>query len=68
MDFLKRFFLFWYDFIVGDDPIVALGTVVALALTAVFVRVEALESIAWLPMPVTVAVFLTISVRRGIAH
>jgi hypothetical protein len=32
---LRRFFAFWYDFIVGDDWRVALAVVLALAATAI---------------------------------
>ena len=34
MNYLKRFFAFWYDFIVGDDWTVAAGVVIAFALSA----------------------------------
>jgi hypothetical protein len=31
MNFLKAFGQFWYDFIVGDDPKIAVAVVIALA-------------------------------------
>ena len=34
MKYLKAFGRFWYEFIVGDDPKIAIAIVVALALTA----------------------------------
>ena len=33
MKYLKSFGAFWYDFIIGDDWLVAAGVVIALALT-----------------------------------
>jgi len=33
MNFIKRFLAFWYDFIVGDDWIVAAGVVLVLAIS-----------------------------------
>ena len=38
MDLLKQFGLFWWDFIVGDDWIIAVGVVIALIVTALCVR------------------------------
>ncbi len=35
MRYLRGFFAFWYDFIVGDDWRVAAAVIVALAITAV---------------------------------
>jgi len=32
--YLKAFGRFWYEFIVGDDPKIAIAVVIALALTA----------------------------------
>ena len=34
MKYLKAFGRFWYEFIVGDDPKIAIAVVIALALTA----------------------------------
>lgn len=34
MKYLKAFGQFWYEFIVGDDPKIAIAVVIALALTA----------------------------------
>jgi hypothetical protein len=33
MAFIQRFVRFWYDFIVGDDPVIAVGVIIAMALT-----------------------------------
>jgi len=38
MTYVKHFVLFWYDFIVGDDWIVAAGVVVALIVSAALAR------------------------------
>ena len=38
MTVLKNFLLFWYDFIVGDDWIVAAGVVLTLALSTALAR------------------------------
>ena len=67
MNFLKRFSAFWYDFIVGDDWIVAAGVVVLLATTGALVQAN-LNTAAWLMMPVGVVVVLAISLRRATAR
>jgi len=42
LGFVKAFFAFWYDFLIGDDWGIAVGVVVALALTALVAhRVDA---------------------------
>ena len=38
MRWITQFAAFWYDFIVGDDWVVAVGVVAALALTALLAR------------------------------
>jgi len=38
MDRIRGFFAFWYDFIVGDDWVLAVGVLVALAVVAVSQR------------------------------
>ena len=64
MDFLKRFGAFWYDFIVGDDWLVAVGVLVSLGLAAVLVRAE-LDLAAALLLPLSVAAVLTTSLLRA---
>jgi hypothetical protein len=54
-----RFLRFLWDFVVGDDPLVAAGVVVALAVTAV------LE--VWWLLPVAVLGLLYVSLRRAAA-
>ena len=54
-----RLLRFLWEFVVGDDPLVAAGVVVALAVTAV------LE--VWWLMPLAVLVLLYASLRRAAA-
>ena len=58
MNYLKRFFAFWYDFIVGDDWTVAAGVVIAFALSALLVR-SGVD--AWWLMPLAVGALLALS-------
>jgi hypothetical protein len=50
-----------WDFVVGDDPITALGVVIAIGLTAVIAGAGAS---AWWVMPVAVLGLLALSLRR----
>lgn len=60
---IRSFLAFWYDFVVGDDPIVFLGVIVALAVTAALV---ATGVPAWWLLPVAVAGLLAMSLRRAV--
>lgn len=60
---LRAFGAFWYDFLIGDDWRVALGVVLALAVTAVLSGRTSIP--AWWIVPVAVAVLLPTSVRRA---
>ena len=40
MNYIKQFLAFWYDFIVGDDWVVAAGVVVLLAAAGALARAE----------------------------
>ena len=62
MRYLKSFAMFWYDFIVGDDWTVAVGVVLALAVTALLVHAGIT---AWWLMPLAVLCFLGASLRRA---
>jgi hypothetical protein len=53
------FVRFLWDFVVGDDPVVAAGVVVAIAVTA-------LLGVWWL-LPAAVLVLLYVSLRRAAA-
>jgi hypothetical protein len=58
---IRRFALFWWDFIVGDDWRVAVGVALALGLTAMLATTWAS---AWIVMPLAVAAVLWMSLRR----
>jgi len=55
MTHLGNFLRFWYDFIVGDDWVVAAGVVIALAASALLAQRDVN---AWWLMPVAVVVML----------
>jgi hypothetical protein len=59
---LRSFLEFWYDFIVGDDPIVAAGVLAALVLTALLAQ---MGLTAWWLMPVAVLALLAGSLARA---
>ena len=58
---MKRFALFWWDFVVGDDWRVAVGIALALGLTAALATTWAS---AWIVLPLAVAAVLWLSLRR----
>jgi hypothetical protein len=60
---VRRFLAFWYDFVVGDDPIVAVGVVVALVVTALLARGHVT---AWWVLPVATAIVLCGSLVRAV--
>jgi hypothetical protein len=64
MSWIRRFGLFWYDFLVGDDWTAALAVVVALGVTAVLA--DGVLNPWWL-LPLAVAAILAVSVRREAA-
>ena len=59
---LKAFAAFWYDFIIGDDWLVAAGVVIALAITYAVSRTSVP---AWWLLPLALAVLLPVSLWRG---
>jgi hypothetical protein len=59
---LRAFGAFWWDFIVGDDWLVAVVVVVALAVTALLARVT--PGAAWVVLPIVVIALIPVSVRR----
>ncbi len=59
---LRAFGAFWYDFIVGDDWRVAVGVVLAFALT--YRLSSATDTSRWWIVPVVVAVLLPVSIYR----
>jgi len=58
---VKRFGLFWWDFIVGDDWRVAVGIAIALGVTALLATTW---TGAWIVLPLAVAAVLGLSLRR----
>jgi hypothetical protein len=60
---LRGFCAFWWDFVVGDDWLVAVGVLAALIVTGVLARAGLP---AWWFLPAAVLVLLCVSVRRGI--
>ncbi len=59
---LRTLGAFLYDFVIGDDPLIAAGIVVALGLTA---ALESAAIAAWWLMPIAVVGLLSLSVRRA---
>jgi hypothetical protein len=60
---LRSFIAFGYDFVVGDDRLVAAGTVLALALTA---ALTAAGVPAWWLLPAAVPGLLALTLGRAI--
>ncbi len=58
---LKHFLRFWYDFLVGDDWMIAAGVVMALILS---MGLAHQDLHAWWMMPVAVGAMLTVSLWR----
>ena len=63
MNRLSAFGRFWWDFVVGDDWLVAAGLVLALGLTALVAHDDVS---AWWLMPIAVVGLLVLSLRRGV--
>lgn len=59
---LRAFGAFWYDFVIGDDWLVAVGVVIALAATFALTRVT--DAPLWWIAPAAVVVLLPVSLRR----
>jgi hypothetical protein len=67
MNGIRRFIYFWYDFIVGDDWLLAAGVVVGLSLTT-FVLRQAPDSALWWLLPVSVITTLILSLIKATRH
>jgi membrane protein implicated in regulation of membrane protease activity len=65
MELVRRFVGFWYDFIVGDDWLIAVGVLAALAVAAVLAH-SAWEAVAWVFLPVAVVAVLYASLARAV--
>lgn len=63
---LRAFGAFWYNFIVGDDWLVALGVLLALAITYAASRIT--DAQVWWIVVVAVAILLPLSVFRATRH
>jgi hypothetical protein len=62
MSHLRALGAFLYDFVIGDDPLIAAGIVAALGLTA---ALAGAGLAAWWLMPIAVVALLSLSVHRG---
>jgi hypothetical protein len=60
---LTRFGRFWWDFVIGDDWLVAVLVAVAIGATALL---AAASVAAWWLLPLAVPVVLWLSLRRAI--
>jgi hypothetical protein len=60
---LRAFAAFWYDFVVGDDWVVAVGVVVGLAGTYLLTHQAKVQ--AWWLLPALVAILLPASLWRA---
>jgi hypothetical protein len=63
MRWVFAFVRFWYDFIVGDDWLIAVGVVAAIAVTAL---IADRGVAAWWVMPLAVVALLVGSLRRAL--
>ena len=59
---IPAFLEFWYDFIVGDDWLVAVGVLIALAVTY---AISTTSIPAWWVLPMIVMILLPVSLRRA---
>jgi hypothetical protein len=64
MTYVMQFLRFWYDFIIGDDWLVAAGVVASVLLSALLVH-QGLN--AWWVMPIGIGVTLAVSLWREAA-
>jgi hypothetical protein len=62
---LRAFGAFWYDFLVGDDWLLAVAVLAGLALTWLLHRAG---TAAWWLLPLVVAAALALSIRRATRH
>ena len=62
MNRIATFGRFWWDFVVGDDWLSAVGVVLALGATA---ALAAANVAAWWLMPLAVLLVLYVSLRRA---
>ena len=60
---LKSFGLFWYDFVIGDDPLVAVLVIAALGGTA---ALSTHTTASWWLLPVIVTLALAATLARAV--
>jgi hypothetical protein len=63
MSRVKAFGRFWYDFVVGDDWVIAVVVVLAVTATALLAHLTSFP--AWVVMPAAAAGVLAVSIRRA---
>ena len=61
-DRIRAFAAFWYDFVVGDDWLIAVGVVISLALTYLLSRTAVP---AWWLLPLFLVLLLPLSLWRA---
>jgi len=64
MSKLRAFGAFWYDFVIGDDWVVAVGVVIGLAGTYGLDRAGV---VAWWLLPLLLVILLPLSLSRAIS-
>jgi hypothetical protein len=65
--FIRRFFAFWTDFLVGDDWALAVGVVVVLVLArAANLSDGGVHDQAWMVAPIGVVLVLAVSLGRAV--
>ena len=62
---LRAFAAFWYDFVVGDDWLIAVGVVISLALTYALSQTAVP---AWWLLPLALVLLLPLSLWRAVRH
>ena len=62
---LRAFGAFWYDFVVGDDWLIAVGVVIGQALTYALSRTTVP---AWWLLPLSLVLLLPLSLWRATRH
>jgi hypothetical protein len=65
MQRLRAFAAFWYDFVVGDDWLIAVGVVISLALTYALSQTAVP---AWWLLPLALVLLLPLSLWRATRH
>ena len=65
MQRLRAFAAVWYDFVVGDDWLIAVGVVISLVLTYALSRTGVP---AWWLLPLSLVLLLPLSLWRAVRH